>query len=72
MACAFTGGINVSGQIPERRCRMANWHEQHLRLEGTAASHLDFVLQWTVTWFAKRPYHYLPWDLHLDTDGQNV
>jgi len=40
---AFTGGINVSDKYLKGDVELGNWHDMHLRLEGAAASHLDFV-----------------------------
>ncbi len=40
---AFTGGINISDKYLKGDTALGNWHDMHLRLEGTAASHLDYV-----------------------------
>lgn len=40
---AFTGGINISDKYLKGDSALGNWHDMHLRLEGSAASHLDFV-----------------------------
>jgi len=40
---AFTGGINISDKYLKGDSSLGNWHDMHLRLEGTAASHLDYV-----------------------------
>lgn len=69
---AFTGGINVSDKYLKGDVELGNWHDMHLRLEGTAASHLDFVF--AMDWYlvCQKTISLLPLDLHLDTDGQNV
>lgn len=40
---AFTGGINISDKYLKGDPNLGNWHDMHLRLEGTAAGHLDYV-----------------------------
>jgi cardiolipin synthase len=40
---AFTGGINISDKYLRGDPALGYWHDMHLRLEGTAASHLDYV-----------------------------
>lgn len=40
---AFTGGINISDKYLKGDPALGNWHDMHLRLEGTAAGHLDYV-----------------------------
>lgn len=46
---AFTGGINVSDKYLKGDSDLGNWHDMHLRIEGTAASHLDYVF--TTDWY---------------------
>ncbi|CAN0415963.1 unnamed protein product, partial [Scytosiphon promiscuus] len=61
---AFTGGINVSDKYLKGDLELGNWHDMHLRLEGTAASHLDFVF--AMDWYlvCQKTIAVLP----LDTD----
>ncbi|MFS4467862.1 cardiolipin synthase [Maribacter sp. 2210JD10-5] len=40
---AFTGGINVSDKYLKGDPDLGNWHDAHLKIEGTAARHLDYV-----------------------------
>lgn len=40
---AFTGGINISDKYLKGDATLGNWHDMHIRLEGKAASHLDYV-----------------------------
>lgn len=40
---AFTGGINISDKYLKGDPNLGNWHDMHLRLEGRAAGHLDYV-----------------------------
>ena len=40
---AFTGGINISDKYLKGDATLGNWHDMHIRLEGIAASHLDYV-----------------------------
>ncbi len=40
---AFTGGINISDKYLKGDLTLGKWHDMHLRLEGTAASHLNHV-----------------------------
>lgn len=46
---AFTGGINVSDKYLKGDVELGNWHDMHLKLEGAAASHLDFVF--SMDWY---------------------
>ena len=61
---AFTGGINVSDKYLKGDLELGNWHDMHLRLEGTSASHLDFVF--AMDWYlvCQKTIAVLP----LDTD----
>ncbi len=61
---AFTGGINVSDKYLKGDVELGNWHDMHLMLEGTAASHLDFVF--AMDWYlvCQKTIPVLP----LDTD----
>ncbi|WP_273565643.1 cardiolipin synthase [Maribacter halichondriae] len=45
---AFTGGINISDKYLKGDPALGNWHDMHLRLEGSAADHLDnvFAMDW--------------------------
>lgn len=40
---AFTGGINISDKYLKGDADLGNWHDMHLKLEGQAANHLDYV-----------------------------
>tara|TARA_R110002033_G_scaffold166331_2_gene204921 strand:- start:7586 stop:8992 length:1407 start_codon:yes stop_codon:yes gene_type:complete len=40
---AFTGGINISDKYLKGDGELGNWHDMHLRIEGPAAAHLDYV-----------------------------
>ncbi len=40
---AFTGGINISDKYLKGDLNLGKWHDMHLRIEGKAAEHLDFV-----------------------------
>ncbi|MBU2906204.1 cardiolipin synthase [Arenibacter algicola] len=61
---AFTGGINVSDKYLKGDVELGNWHDMHLRLKGTSASHLDFVF--AMDWYlvCQKTISVLP----LDTD----
>ncbi len=45
---AFTGGINISDKYLKGDPALGNWHDMHLRIEGSAANHLDqiFAMDW--------------------------
>lgn len=40
---AFTGGINISDKYLKGDLELGIWHDMHLRLDGVAAGHLDYV-----------------------------
>lgn len=40
---AFTGGINISDKYLKGDNELGKWHDMHLRIEGPAAAHLDYV-----------------------------
>jgi len=42
---AFTGGINISDKYLKGDPALGKWHDMHLRIEGEAAGHLDFVFR---------------------------
>lgn len=46
---AFTGGINISDKYLKGDSALGNWHDMHLRLEGPAANHLDYLF--AMDWF---------------------
>lgn len=48
-AIAFTGGINISDKYLKGDPALGNWHDRHLRVEGAAASHLDYIFE--MDWF---------------------
>lgn len=58
---AFTGGINISDKYLKGDMTLGNWHDMHLRLEGTAASHLDFVF--AMDWYVVSQRTIKPLDL---------
>ncbi|MBC8768675.1 cardiolipin synthase [Arenibacter sp. BSSL-BM3] len=69
---AFTGGINVSDKYLKGDIELGNWHDMHLRLEGTAASHLDFVF--AMDWYlvCQKTISLLPLELDMDRVEKNV
>lgn len=46
---AFTGGINISDKYLKGDAALGSWHDMHLKLEGQAANHLDYVF--TMDWY---------------------
>ncbi|MCW5515757.1 cardiolipin synthase [Muriicola sp. Z0-33] len=40
---AFTGGINISDKYLKGDPELGNWHDMHLRLEGPATCHLNYI-----------------------------
>jgi len=40
---AFTGGINISDKYLKGDPELGNWHDMHLKLQGPAAAHLDYI-----------------------------
>ncbi|MFX0557923.1 cardiolipin synthase [Maribacter sp. CXY002] len=40
---AFTGGINISDKYLKGDPALGNWHDMHMRIEGSAAMHLDYI-----------------------------
>lgn len=40
---AFTGGINISDKYLKGDPELGTWHDMHLRIEGKAALHLDYI-----------------------------
>ena len=40
---AFTGGINISDKYLKGDPLLGNWHDMHLRIEGSAAAQLNYV-----------------------------
>ncbi|MBM1106594.1 cardiolipin synthase [Aurantibacter crassamenti] len=40
---AFTGGINVSDKYLKGDPTLGKWHDMHLKIQGEAAAHLDYV-----------------------------
>ena len=46
---AFTGGINISDKYLKGDVELGHWHDMHLRLEGPAACHLDYIF--AMDWF---------------------
>tara|TARA_R110000868_G_scaffold136879_1_gene350064 strand:- start:39584 stop:40996 length:1413 start_codon:yes stop_codon:yes gene_type:complete len=69
---AFTGGINVSDKYLKGDVELGNWHDMHLRLEGTAASHLDFVF--AMDWYlvCQKTISLLPLERDKDKVEKNV
>ena len=69
---AFTGGINVSDKYLKGDVELGNWHDMHLRLEGTAASHLDFVF--AMDWYlvCQKTIPLLPLELDMDKVEKNA
>jgi cardiolipin synthase len=48
-AIAFTGGINISDKYLKGDPELGTWHDMHLRIEGNAALHLDYIF--AMDWF---------------------
>ncbi len=46
---AFTGGINISDKYLKGDLALGNWHDMHLKIEGEAASHLNYLF--SMDWY---------------------
>lgn len=70
---AFTGGINISDKYLKGDPKLGNWHDMHLRIEGSAAAQLNYVfaMDWYLVSQKVIAFSYVP-DTNLNGKAKKL